>query len=418
MVWNSVKLSELISISHGFAFKGVDFNTDEDTTKPIVLTPGNYCEDGALEFTAKNTKRFKGKLPNDYLFNISDLTVVMTDLSSKMKILGKPAFIERDNILHNQRIGRIKFLNSNVLPRYVYFFLRTKEASERIKKTATGTMVRHTAPKRILELNLQLPRLEEQKRIVAILDEAFAGIDKAIDNTEKNLANAKELFESYLNNIFTQKGEGWVETSLDHLCSIKHGFAFKSEYFVQQSDYIVLTPGSFYERGGFRDQGIKTKYYKGEIPDGYILRKDNFLIAMTEQAVGLLGSSLIVPADNKYLHNQRLGLVEVLDGVNWDNGFFLHQFSTKKFRALVQETATGLKVRHTSPTKLGNVLVSYPKTLEEQKMIARKLNSILDESLKLEVVYNQKLTALKELKQSLLQKAFAGELTTDMRDVA
>ncbi|MDY7051821.1 restriction endonuclease subunit S [Limnospira fusiformis] len=100
--WVEKKLSSLIDISHGYAFKGGDFNTSNDLEKQIVLTPGNYSENGRLYFNSKNTKRLTGtNSPNGYLFNVGDLTIVMTDLSSKMKILGKPAFIEQPNILHN-----------------------------------------------------------------------------------------------------------------------------------------------------------------------------------------------------------------------------------------------------------------------------------------------------------------------------
>ncbi|MEH1835051.1 MAG: hypothetical protein V7L29_24080 [Nostoc sp.] len=63
------------------------------------------------------------------------------------------------------------------------------------------------------------------------MNEVFEGIDRAIANTEKNLTNSRELFESYLNAIFTQKGDGWVEKKLEDICSIKHGFAFKGEFF-------------------------------------------------------------------------------------------------------------------------------------------------------------------------------------------
>ncbi|MEH1835052.1 MAG: hypothetical protein V7L29_24085 [Nostoc sp.] len=111
----------------------------------------------------------------------------------------------------------------------------------------------------------------------------------------------------------------------------------------------MLTLGSFYESGGYRDQGNKTKYYIREIPNGFILKKSDFLFAMTEQAVGLLGSSLIVPESDKFLHNQRLGLVQITNGFEWHNDFFFHQFNTRIFRSAVQSSASGVKVRHTSP---------------------------------------------------------------------
>jgi len=175
--------------------------------------------------------------------------------------------------------------------------------------------------------------------------------------------------------------------------------------------YILLTPGSFYENGGYREQGEKTKYYTGEIPEGFVLKKNDFLIVMTEQAVGLLGSSLSVSENNKFLHNQRLGLVQVFDNIDWYNDFFLHQFNTKFFRNAVQESASGVKVRHTSPQKLGAITVLLPPSIEEQKKIAKNLNDLKEETKKLETIYQRKLEAIAELKQSILEKAFTGQLS-------
>lgn len=166
------KLDDLIRISHGFAFKSADFGTSTNSSLPIVLTPGNYTEDSCLNFTEKNTKRFTGVVPADVLFEPGELTVVMTDLSSKMKILGKPAFIESEGILHNQRIGRISFKSDDLHPRFLFHFLRTQSAQKPIRDTATGTMVRHTAPKRILNIVMRAPvALSDQERIVAQIDE-------------------------------------------------------------------------------------------------------------------------------------------------------------------------------------------------------------------------------------------------------
>ena len=258
---------------------------------------------------------------------------------------------------------------------------------------------------------IPLPPLPEQKRIVAILDEAFAGIATAVANTEKNLANARELFESYLNAVFTQKGEGWAEKPLAELCNIKHGFAFKSEFFSNHGDYIMLTPGNFYESGGYRDRGEKQKYYCGEIPRDYVLEKGDMLVAMTEQAAGLLGSPILIPESDKFLHNQRLGLVIKKPGVAWTNEFFFHVFNTHKVRKEIHDSASGVKVRHTSPTKIGEIVVSFPISVAEQCAIVSKLNDLSSETHRLQSVYQHKRTTLAALKQSLLHKAFSGALT-------
>ena len=111
--------------------------------------------------------------------------------------------------------------------------------------------------------------------------------------------------------------------------SIKHGFAFKSTYFADEGSYLVLTPGNFYEGGGFRLRPGKDRAYVGDLPEDYILEEGDLIIAMTEQGPGLLGSSAIVPEGNRYLHNQRLGLVENLDE-SVLNKHFLYYLSTRE----------------------------------------------------------------------------------------
>ncbi|WLE95340.1 MAG: restriction endonuclease subunit S [Candidatus Electrothrix communis] len=295
--------------------------------------------------------------------------------------------------------------------KFLYHFLFTETFMSAMESKQKGASYPAVNNGDVQEQLIPFPPLPEQKRIVTILDKAFAGIDQVIANTDKNLANARDVFESYLNGVFTRKGAGWVDKKVGDICSIKHGFAFKSKFFSNEGEHIVLTPGSFYEKGGFRDRGKKTKYYLGEIPDAFILNKGDFLIAMTEQAAGLLGSSLIVPESNRFLHNQRLGLVQRKDGTVWDNHFFHHQFNTQYFRNSVQETASGLKVRHTSPKKLADISISFPTKLSAQKKVSAQLNKMESETQLLESIYKKKLTALAELKQSILHKAFTGELT-------
>jgi len=179
--------------------------------------------------------------------------------------------------------------------------------------------------------------LPEQQRIVGILDAAFEGLATAKANAEKNLLNARALFDSHLQAVFSQRslngaegrGKGWVEKPFSELCDIKHGFAFKGEFFTKQGRYVVLTPGNYYEAGGYRDRGEKQKYYAGEIPPDYIMKEGDMLVAMTEQAAGLLGSPLLVPESDKFLHNQRLGLVTQKPDVPWTNEFFFHVFNTQ-----------------------------------------------------------------------------------------
>ena len=200
---------------------------------------------------------------------------------------------------------------------------------------------------------------------------------------------------------FHNAGE-WEVKSFSDLCDIKHGYAFESEFFSNEGEYVLLTPGNFYEEGGYRDRGDKQKYFSGEIPRDYLLAEGDMLVAMTEQAAGLLGSPLIVTESDKFLHNQRLGLVVKKNGVAWANEFFYHVFNTQRVRKAIHDTASGAKVRHTSPRKTGDVVISVPTTLFEQQRIATCLSS-LDALITAET---QKHEALKTHKKGLIQQLF------------
>lgn len=293
--------------------------------------------------------------------------------------------------------------------RFIFYFLQTGDFMAAMEKLQKGASYPAVTDGDVRSQPLPIPPLAEQQRIVGVLDEAFAGLARAQANAARNLQNARALFASHLHAVFSQRGNGWVEKRLGELCDIKHGYAFEGEFFTNQGDYVLLTPGNFYESGGYRDRGEKQKFYAGPIPQDYVLTKGDMLVAMTEQAAGLLGSPIIVPESGKFLHNQRLGLVTAKTGVPWLNGFFFHVFNLPAVRQSIQDSASGTKVRHTSPTKLGAVLISLPP-LPEQRRIATQLDALSAETQRLAGVYAQQSAALAELKQALLHRAFAGEL--------
>ncbi|MCF6282461.1 MAG: restriction endonuclease subunit S [Candidatus Polarisedimenticolaceae bacterium] len=403
-----VRLGDVSHINYGYTAKASFEINGPKFLRITDIQNGRVCWDTVPSCPVSEDDYIKHQLKED------DIVFARTGATT-----GKSYQIKSPpNSVAASYLIRLRLYDQSILPSFVSYFFQTLDYWNVVNAGTTGSAQGGFNASKLSGLLLPKLPLPEQKRIVAILDEAFEGIDKAIANTEKNITNARELFESYLNNIFTQKSEEWIETQLENICSIKHGFAFKSKFFAKEGDYVLLTPGSFYESGGYREQRKKTKYYVGEIPEGYILKKGDFLFAMTEQAVGLLGSSLIVPESNCFLHNQRLGLVQVANDIEWNNDFFFHQFNTKRFRAAVQESASGLKVRHTSPKKLGAVSICFPPTKAEQEAVADKLNRLWVETQRIKVVFRQKLMDLAELKQSLLQKAFSGELTSDNKVIA
>jgi type I restriction enzyme, S subunit len=144
----------------------------------------------------------------------------------------------------------------------------------------------------------------------------------------------------------------WHEIAFGDAFTIKYGFAFKGQYFGDNGQHVVLTPGNFYEVGGFRARPGKDRYYTVDPPEDFILQPGDLVIAMTEQGEGLLGSSAIIPADGSYLHNQRIGLIENLDEGKLDKGYLYRLFNTAQVRAQIRATASGTKVRHTAPKRI------------------------------------------------------------------
>ena len=170
----------------------------------------------------------------------------------------------------------------------------------------------------------------------------------------------------------------WSKITLGDVVEIRHGFAFKSQYFSDDGEYVVLTPGNFNEEGGFRLRPEKERFYMGDIPDAYVLEAGDLIVAMTEQGPGLLGSSALIPENGKYLHNQRLGLIHNLDQKRLDKRFLYYLFNTRIVRGQISGSATGTKVRHTAPDRIYRVNVSVPSDTSEQKKIAGILSAYDD----------------------------------------
>ncbi len=192
----------------------------------------------------------------------------------------------------------------------------------------------------------------------------------------------------------------WPATRLGSHLRVKHGFAFQGEHFSDRGDYIVLTPGNFVEAGGFKDKSGVEKYYTATPPADYVLQRGDLIVAMTEQSQGLLGSSAMIPVDNVYLHNQRIGLVELASD-DVDLGFLYHLFNTPPVRDQIQATATGSKVRHTAPKRIEDVVVPLPP-LSTQRKIAAILRSYDD----LVENNNRRIKNLEEMAQRVYREWF------------
>lgn len=262
----------------------------------------------------------------------------------------------------------------------------------------------------------------EQRKIAAMLN----FVQRAIEQQEQLTGLIRELKKAFHHQLFTQglRGENqkqtdigpvpesWKVMKLGELLQIKHGFAFLGEFFRPAGRYILLTPGHFYESGGFRNQGEKTKFYTGDFPRGYLLQKGDLLVVMTEQKDGLLGSSVVVPEGERYLHNQRLGLIENLDEARLSKEFLYYLFNTPAVRKRISMTASGSKVRHTSPSKIRDVWIALP-SLDEQHEVVQILKAV-DRKLSVTV---RKHAILNNLFRTLLHQLMTAQIRVHELDL-
>ncbi|MEW6584953.1 MAG: restriction endonuclease subunit S [Nitrospirota bacterium] len=234
----------------------------------------------------------------------------------------------------------------------------------------------------------KFPPLPEQRRIVGVLDKAFEGIAKAKANTDKNLQNARALFESHLNSVFTKRGKGWVETTVDKISTNL------------DSRRIPITKGD-------RKNG-KYPYYGAsgivDYVDDYIFEEDTLLIS--EDGANLLARStpIAFSVSGKYWVNNH---AHILKFENIATQRFV-EFYLESIK--LDEYITGAAQPKLNQKALNSIPIPIPKSVETQAEIVFRIKSILKESQNLETTYRRKLAALEELKKSLLHQAFNGEL--------
>jgi type I restriction enzyme S subunit len=246
--------------------------------------------------------------------------------------------------------------------------------------------------------------LSDQKQIVSVLNEAFAAIAKAKANAEQNLKNAKDLFESYLQKVFENKGEGWEEKSLNEICfkitdgshNPPKGIDF-SEYLMISSknvnnDFIDLNSPRYLKKEDFISENKRTEVIEGDV-----------LLTI----VGTIGRVAVVTKEHKYFTLQRS--VAVLKP---KKDFVLSRFlmfSLRNIFEVLNENARGVAQKGLYLNQIRSLEISIPK-IKTQQSIIEKLDYLSAETKKLEAIYQQKINDLEELKKSVLQKAFSGEL--------
>ena len=300
--------------------------------------------------------------------------------------LGRLAFAGRD-LFTNEAIAALSIFNERELSKeflfyFLHFFDWVKAAENDVKLKG---MTLNKA--KLKEMPVHFPLLPEQQRIVGILDETFDGIATAKANAEKNLHNARALFESHLNSVFIQRGEGWVEKTLDQ---ISENLDSKRVPITKNIRSIGSVP--YYGASGIVD------YVKD-----YLF--DENLLCVSEDGANLLARTYPIAFS--------------ISGKTWVNNHAhvlrFKNIVSQKFVELylnsikLDDFVSGMAQPKLNQAMLNKIPIPFPPHTE-QKSIVAKLDALSAETKKLESIYQQKLAALEALKKTLLNQAFTGAL--------
>jgi type I restriction enzyme S subunit len=305
-------------------------------------------------------------------------------------------------------IGTLQYIlpKENIDLDYLNYSLMSVE----FKKYVAGAAIPHIYFKDYKNEPFLWMPLPEQQRIVAILDECFAALEKAKANAEQNLKNAKELFESYLQGVFENKGEGWEEKTLKEITTkIGSGATPRGGQESYKSEGISLVRSMNVHDWEFRDRNLAFIDEKqGKELEGVTLKENDVLLNITGASVA---RCCVFPKE--YLParvNQHVSIIRANENLI-DARFLNLLLTSKPYKEQLLFTGEQGATRQAITKAQIEVFRVFIPDLKKQHTIVRQLDTLRAETQKLEAVYQQKLADLEELKKSILQKAFAGELT-------
>jgi type I restriction enzyme S subunit len=318
-----------------------------------------------------------------------DISMVLSDVPNG-KALAKCFLVEKPNMYTlNQRICVIR--SPNFHTKFLFYQLNRNLHFLSFDNGENQTNLRLN---QILSCPLYIPPLPEQQRIVKIFDEAFAGLATAKANAEKNLTNARELFESHLQAVFSQKGDGWVEKRLGEVCEYINGKAH--EQCIDESGRFIVINSKFISSNG----DIFKRSHHALLP---LIPGDISMVLSDVPNGKALAKCFLVEQPDKFTLNQRICVIR---STQFYTKFLYYQLNRNSHFLSFDngENQTNLRLNQV----LSCPLYIPPKV--EQQNIAQRLDAISQETQHLESIYRRKLDALDELKKALLHKAFNGEL--------
>jgi type I restriction enzyme S subunit len=334
-----------------------------------------------------------------------DILIPGTSTASKKDMLIARE-IDEDGVFLGGDINVLRPIEGLFAKKYFPYFFQTFSAYDQLDRYITGaTGIIHISNSGIKHLEIPIPPFQEQQRIVAILDDAFSKIEKAKANAEQNLKNAKELFESYLQRVFNEKVNGEEYSTLIDLCELIVDCEHKTAP-IQETGYpSIRTPNI--GKGHLLLENVNRVSFETYIEwTKRAVPKAGDLILSREAPAGNIA---VIPDNIEVCLGQRTVLIRPKKD-KFLSMYLAYLILSKDVQRILLSHSTGATVQHINMKDIRAFKIFNLSNLKEQEIIVRKLNSLSEETKKLEAIYEQKINDLEELKKSVLQKAFSGEL--------
>jgi len=391
--WQTKKIGEVCSFKRGLTYSKKD---EVEFSSNRVLRANNIdLKSGSLNLS--DIKHINNAVVIEEDKKVKKNTVLICTASGSKSHLGKVAFIREDMDFAFGGFMGLLIPSDELDARFFYYYLISDKYKTFIEKLSDGANINNLKFSQIDGLEIPVPPLPEQKRIISLLDDLFEKLDKVKENVEKNLQNAAELFDSYLSIVFTNSGRDWNKKKLGDIGKV----SMCKRVFKDQTTKTGDIP--FYKIGTFGKEPnayISNKIYNEFRKKFSFPKKGDILIS----ASGTIGRRVKYNGEPAYFQDSNIVWIDN------DEKQVLNDYLYHFYGACNWNSTKGATISRLYNDNLMQIEISFPKSISEQKIIINRLDNFSTAIQKLESIYEKKITNFEELKQSILHQAFTGKL--------
>ena len=399
--WEYKKIGEIMQVERGGSPRPIEkyITNDSNGYNWIKISDATASTKYIFETKQKITKEglHKTRVVNDGDFI----------LSNSMSF-GRPYIMKTSGCIHDGWLVLRDKHQVQLSKDFLYYLLSSPYIFQQFDILAAGSTVRNLNIGLVSSVKIPLPPLPEQHRIVSILDETFAAIAKAKENTEKNLKNVREVFESYLQNIYINMRKEWKMKKLGDIFTFKNGINFDKTQKTGKGILTIDVLNMYFE--GLKVNIENLYRVEKQISEEYKLKTGDILIVRSSvKEEGVAWTAFFEEANEPITFCGFIIRGRPTEVINTE--YVVYYLRCKDVRNELIKKAVKSTITNINQATLSEILIPLP-TLPEQLSVVTKLKHLAAETIRLETIYKQKITVFEELKKSILQKAFTGELNT------